>query len=74
MSLIDQLKEEDNKKNKLFHQIIMAAATAKHNIERSKTAENEADKEKFLAFVSIDLEFIERMALLANSGTYEEEK
>lgn len=71
MSLIDQLKEEEKKKNELFHAIIMASATLQRNIEMSKKTDVETERKAFLEHALTDARYIEELALLANSGTYE---
>ena len=71
MSLLKQLKAEEDKKNKLFHEIIMASEMLQRNIKMSQTAETKEDQEKYINMALIDAEFIQRMALLANNGTYD---
>lgn len=64
MSLLDKLKAEEKKKDKLYHDIILASATLQVNIEKSKEAEDKFVKEAYLNNALIDARFIEKLACL----------
>lgn len=63
MSLIDQLKAEEDKKNKTIGEITVAATFLKRNIQIAEEAATEEERENALSKALEDAEFIEKKAL-----------